>query len=206
MYSRLSFFISLTLAFTLFFGITAYAQVTPDSTGLDATAGAAGLLGSSPKDVPTLIGNVIGTLLSMVGVLFFLLMLYGGVLWMTARGNEDQTTKSMHTIIAASIGIVIVLASYALTNFVFESVGGSDEAPAVGAPAGGGNAGAQACPQMDLPVNQQNNSNIHFVCLGKNVNDTCVLAPQMGGENFDGICRLVQGGDQPQNRVHCDCR
>ncbi|MFA5937370.1 MAG: hypothetical protein WC822_05870 [Candidatus Paceibacterota bacterium] len=87
--------------------------------GLGATAGAAGL---QRGNVSELAGNVIGTALSMIGVLFFILMVYGGFLWMTAKGNEEQTKKAFNTITAATIGIVIVLASYAVTNFVFTSI------------------------------------------------------------------------------------
>ncbi|PIZ92613.1 MAG: hypothetical protein COX83_03940, partial [Candidatus Magasanikbacteria bacterium CG_4_10_14_0_2_um_filter_41_31] len=100
---------------TLVFGVD-------DSYGLNATAEAAHLT-KYGKDVPALIGNVIGTLLSLVSVIFFILMIYGGLRWMLSRGNEDQSKKALDTIIAAIIGIIIVLASYAITTFVFNSVG-----------------------------------------------------------------------------------
>ena len=32
--------------------------------------------------------------LSFIGVLFFALMVFGGFMWMTARGNEEQTKSS----------------------------------------------------------------------------------------------------------------
>lgn len=89
--------------------------------GLSATAGAAKLTGAG-KDLPGIIGNVIGTALSLIAVLFFALMLYGGFMWMTAHGNEQQVTKALDTIFSAIIGIIIVLASYAITNFVLTSV------------------------------------------------------------------------------------
>src|SRR3989339_974996 len=120
----------------LFFaGVILFAgtQVLADDYGLGATAGAAGL---NKGDVPTIIGNVIGTGLSLISVLFFLLMIYGGILWMTARGKDEQASKALDTIIAAIIGIVIILAAYAITNFVFKSVGGG------GATAGGTSAGS----------------------------------------------------------------
>lgn len=112
------------------------AQGSGDQYGLDRTAGSAGLTTVS-SDVPTLIGNIVGTALSMIGVLFFILMVYGGFLWMTARGNEEQTTKAKNTITAAVIGIIIVLASYAITNFVFRSLqtsGGQSCGATVGDP------------------------------------------------------------------------
>lgn len=112
----LSFFFLSAFSF-LFSGLIVYAQ----DYGLGATAGAAGL---QRESVPTLVGNVVGTALSMIGVLFFVLMVYGGLLWMTSRGNEEQTRKAKDTIVAATIGIIVVLSAYAITTFVFSTIQG----------------------------------------------------------------------------------
>ena len=105
-----------------FFITPVFAQA--DDYGLSATAGAADLA-KYGTSLPGLIGNVLGTALSLVGVLFFALMLFGGVTWMLAHGNAEQEKKALNTIVAAIIGILIVLGSYALTTFVFKSVGSS---------------------------------------------------------------------------------
>lgn len=96
--------------------------VLADEFGLQTTAGAAGLM-RGQQDLPTLAGNILGTALSFIGVLFFALMVFGGFMWMTARGNEEQTKKALNTITAAVIGLIIVLSSYTITSFVFKSVG-----------------------------------------------------------------------------------
>lgn len=97
--------------------------VHAEDYGLGSTARSAGLdtVGST-SDVTQFIGQVIGTALSMIGILFFLLMIYAGLRWMTARGNSELTQKAQDTIVAATIGMVIVLASYAITTFVFNAV------------------------------------------------------------------------------------
>ena len=126
-------FISVLVLGTLLIGSSVLAAY-----GLDETAGAAGLkkYGGS---VPVLIGNVIGAGLSMVSVVFFALMIYGGIRYMLARGNEEDTKKAIGTIWAAVIGILIVLASYALTQFVFSSLGaGAGGGGGVGDGGGGG--------------------------------------------------------------------
>ncbi len=108
--------IGLIAAFSVFaFGTT----VLAGDFGLKDTARAA-KLDTYGDSVPTIAGNVIGTLLSMISVLFFVLVLYGGILWMTARGSSENTEKALNTIIAATIGIIIVMGAYALTNFVFK--------------------------------------------------------------------------------------
>ena len=70
------------------------------------------------KEIPTIIGTVVGAGLAFVGVLFFILMIYGGLLWMTAQGNEQQVTKAKDLIIAAVVGLVIVLSAYAITAYI----------------------------------------------------------------------------------------
>ena len=51
-----------------------------------------------------------------LGVLFFLLALYGGFLWMTARGDTEQVQKGKDILINAITGLVIVMLAYAITR------------------------------------------------------------------------------------------
>lgn len=68
--------------------------------------------------LPATIGKVIKGALSIVGLVFFALMFYAGYTWMIARGEEEKITTARNTIIAAMIGIIIVVGSYALTNII----------------------------------------------------------------------------------------
>lgn len=91
-------------------------------TGLDATAGAAGLDGRKDLDLPAEIGRIIGFILSFVGVVFLGLMIYGGFTWMLARGNDSEVSKAKGIIISAIIGIIIVAGAYAITATVLRFV------------------------------------------------------------------------------------
>lgn len=97
--------------------------------GLTETVKRAEVLPNSQANVSTIIGQIIGVALSFVGVLFFILVVYGGFLWMTARGNEDQVGKAVSIITQASIGLVIVATAYLITRFVGETVLNSLIAP-----------------------------------------------------------------------------
>ncbi len=88
-----------------------------DPYGINATAGEAKMKGSE-TDLPTIIGNAIGAVLSLVGVIFLVLMVYGGISWMLAGGNEEKVGKAKNLIINSIIGIVIIFAAYAITYFV----------------------------------------------------------------------------------------
>ena len=70
------------------------------------------------SNLPTTIGKVVGAVLSFLGVAFFVLIIYGGYTWMFSMGNEQTATKAKDIIIAAVIGLVIVLAAYAITSYI----------------------------------------------------------------------------------------
>lgn len=72
--------------------------------------------------VSSIVGTVIQVFLSLLGIVFVVLLIYGGFLWMNARGNEEQVTKAKNTIQMAIIGLVIVTSAYAITYFVFNNL------------------------------------------------------------------------------------
>ncbi|MEY4744629.1 MAG: Type secretion system pilin [Candidatus Parcubacteria bacterium] len=95
-----------------------------DGTGLTATAGAAGL-GAADVDLPSIIGRFIGGLMALLGVVFVLLLVYGGFIWMTAQGSEEKIKKAKGVITSAVIGLVVVFASYAIAQAVIEVLSSS---------------------------------------------------------------------------------
>ncbi len=90
---------------------------------LDRAAQEAGYdVSNANNKVDVLVSTIINVALSFLGVIFLVLMIYGGYLWMTARGNEQQAQKARDLIIAAVIGVVIVVAAYAITWFILSKV------------------------------------------------------------------------------------
>lgn len=81
-------------------------------------------LGGAESDLPTLVGSIINAALSMVGLIFLVLMVYAGFLWMTASGEESQVEKAQDIIKGSIIGIVVVVSAYAITAFVTSRLGG----------------------------------------------------------------------------------
>lgn len=121
-YSIIKYLFSSALFFFLSAAAVFAAGTAPatDEYGLNTTADVAKIpMGGT---IATKIGTITGYLLSLIGVLFFGLMLYGGFLWMTAKGDEAQAKKAQGIIVDAVIGLVIVAASYIITKFVFGAV------------------------------------------------------------------------------------
>jgi hypothetical protein len=55
-----------------------------------------------------------------LGVIFLVLTIYGGFIWMNARGRETEVEKAQGIIRATVIGLAIVVAAYAISYFVVE--------------------------------------------------------------------------------------
>lgn len=118
-------------SFLLPFAALAY---DASNTGLSASGGAAGF--SMTNDLPTIIGTVIKAALGLVGIIFLVLMVYAGIIWMIARGDEGKVEKAKDTIINSIIGLIIVVGAYAITNFVIASFSQPTTAPAATTAAG----------------------------------------------------------------------
>lgn len=74
------------------------------------------------ENVPQLIGTIVSAVLGFLGIIFFCLIGYAGLIWMTAQGSEEKIERAKDTISGAVIGLVIVLAAYAFTQFVFDQL------------------------------------------------------------------------------------
>jgi len=74
------------------------------------------------NDLAGIVGIVIQAFLGLLGVLFLVYMLYAGYNWMVAQGEEEKVTKAKETIQRAVIGLIIVVAAYAISYWVFEKL------------------------------------------------------------------------------------
>ena len=81
----------------------------------DATSEGIPFSGMSPAEI---IGRIVGLGLSFIGVLFFGLLVYAGIKWMLARGNDEDVKKAIDLIQAAIFGLMVVMAAYAFTTFL----------------------------------------------------------------------------------------
>lgn len=98
-------------------GGTSTQDVITDTTGLGT---------ENPEDITISLVNVVLGFLSLVAVV---IIMYGGFTWMTAAGNEDKIKTAQDILKAAVIGLIIILASWALTNYLIntaiDSTGGT---------------------------------------------------------------------------------
>jgi len=71
-----------------------------------------------PADI---IGKAIKVIMSIVGSIALVMFVYAGGLWMVAGGNEQQTSKALKTMVWSAIGLIVILSSYSIVNFIFSN-------------------------------------------------------------------------------------
>lgn len=64
------------------------------------------------------VGQIINVLLGFLGVIAVVLILIGGFKWMTAAGNEEKVGEAKKLLGAGVVGLVIILAAFAIASFV----------------------------------------------------------------------------------------
>lgn len=119
---KILFIISLVFILSANFAFAQQAQspVTPDPYGLTDTAQKAGLISqnTAPLSVSQIIGLIINAFLGLVGVIYLVLIIYSGVVWMTAGGNEETITKAKKKLVNATIGLILIFAAFIITNYI----------------------------------------------------------------------------------------
>ncbi len=73
------------------------------------------LTDESPENITI---NVIQWALGFLGLVAVIMILWGGITWMTSAGNEEKVRKAKEILRAAIIGLIVILLSWALVTFV----------------------------------------------------------------------------------------
>jgi len=90
---------------------------------LGSRAGFDTLSSNADTDLAQKIGAILNGFLGLLGVIFLVFIIYGGILWMTAAGKDDQVGKARKVLQMATIGLVIVISAYTLSSFIFSVLG-----------------------------------------------------------------------------------
>ncbi len=110
------FLLILTLCFV---GAPVLAQ---DDTGpyLGLEYGRATGLGDT--DVRITVARIVNIVLGLLGIISVVIIIYAGFRWMTSGGNEESVKSAQKTLIAAAIGLVIILSAYAISRYVLTAM------------------------------------------------------------------------------------
>ena len=113
-----AFFVFFIFSFSPVLAQTSANQPATTSSGVVSLSNPLGT-----NSIPTLIGRVIDSVLGIVGSLALIMFVYGGLIWMTAAGNDQSVSKGKNILMWATIGLVVIFSSYALVKFVIQAIG-----------------------------------------------------------------------------------
>lgn len=83
------------------------------------------ITGLGERDPRNIAASVIRIILGFLGIVAVVIILLGGFKWMTAGGNEDKVGEAKKLITAGVIGLVIIIASFAIATFVLDALMGA---------------------------------------------------------------------------------
>lgn len=72
----------------------------------------------NPKDLRYQIVKIINVILTILGLLVVILIIFAGFQWMTAGGNEEKVKKAQSTLKNAVIGLIIIMLAWSVTYWV----------------------------------------------------------------------------------------
>ncbi len=108
----------LVLAMVLFHVDPAFAQLIDPTDSPSNIQGATGSEGS----FRTILRTIINFVLYFLGLVATIMVIYGGFLYITSQGEDTEKAKKV--LMYATIGIVIILISFALVNTLLTAADG----------------------------------------------------------------------------------
>ena len=115
------------------------------------------------------IRRVLETVYMWIGIIAVIVIVIGGIRYMTSTGEAEKIKGAKNTIMYAIIGLVVTLAAFAITEFILGALegrapeGGGTHAEEGG---GGGGSGGETRDPVDRP-DMEENWNVSVVSLSK---------------------------------------
>lgn len=81
--------------------------------------------GYSEIFLPTLIGRIVQILLGLTGMVFLVIVIYAGIMYMTAAGEPDKVKKAKQMIFQSIIGLIIIVGAYSISSFIIDQLKGA---------------------------------------------------------------------------------
>jgi hypothetical protein len=73
-------------------------------------------------DLKVVIAKVISAVLGIVGSLALLMFFLGGILWLTAAGNDDRIKLSKAIIVWSTLGLAVIFSAYAIAKLIMTAI------------------------------------------------------------------------------------
>ena len=106
------------------FGVSAVgaAAISTEAADTFGTGSIESTIELSDADPREAVGTLINTGLGFLGIIAVAIVLWGGVLWMTAGGNSDNVDQAKKILFSGLIGLIIILMAWGIATFVLEEL------------------------------------------------------------------------------------
>ena len=66
--------------------------------------------------------KLINTAIYAVGIIAVIVVILGGVTYLTSQGNADKVRKGKNTILYGLIGLAVAILAFAIVNFIIQKI------------------------------------------------------------------------------------
>lgn len=120
----------LIMAFALVAGVsTAVAPTSSvfainvfDGCGNGGNGNAAVCKAAGTDNATSMTTNIINTMLFILGILTVIMIIFGGIRYVTSAGDASKVKAAKDTVLYSVVGLVVAILSYAIVNFVVVSI------------------------------------------------------------------------------------
>ncbi|MFZ2979174.1 MAG: LamG-like jellyroll fold domain-containing protein, partial [Candidatus Magasanikiibacteriota bacterium] len=102
-----------------FLCVSNFALAQTDTLGLNSVGDNIALAGT---DIRVIVVKIIRALLGLLGIIALVIVLYGGYVYMTSGGNEEEIGKAKKILINGVIGLIIIFSAFAIVQFVLNKL------------------------------------------------------------------------------------
>jgi uncharacterized protein YacL len=107
------------LVISLIFSAVFFSSATPAHAGTLCPGGQyANLCNLKLEQGSTIVGTIITVLIILAMILSIIFLIWGGIRWIMSGGDTAKVQSARSTIIAAIIGLVIALLSFAIVSVI----------------------------------------------------------------------------------------
>lgn len=80
---------------------------------------------SQPESLPEQFKTITNVLLFLVGAISVIMIIFGGIKYVTSSGDSTKVQEAKNTILYSIIGVIVAILGYAIVNFVIEAFAAS---------------------------------------------------------------------------------
>ena len=108
------------IIYLLFLSLILLGFAQPAKAQLDLSQGLSDFLEIAPlpdTPLPIIIGNIVRVIIGFTGLIAVIIIIIGGLKWMTSGGNPEKISSAKKLMLAGLIGLLIIILSYTLVSF-----------------------------------------------------------------------------------------